>query len=296
MKLFKLNFAILLLLILTSCVSTLPLNQQFFNNKKVGVIIQVDSIGMAKAGSQGLLDMALTPGNRFTEPLKIIEPKFNLSETLKSEITNILKSKNKQFEIITDKFNYESLTKFEKPSSDKKYSKKDFRNLKIKNNVDEILFVKVKYGILVSYYGLIELDKQGYVNIRTEVVELNDNSLLQQETFQTVANMDGNWKKGEDFENLKNSIQDAISSSIIKLKTKLFLVSPEVGQEKFDPITKDANKNDLLTQITLKDGRILKGNIIKDVDSIIYFTLVKNGTSIETQINKTDIKEIISPK
>jgi hypothetical protein len=30
---------------------------------------------------------------------------------------------------------------------------------------------------------MIELDKQGYVNTATEVVDLNDNSLLQQETF-----------------------------------------------------------------------------------------------------------------
>lgn len=67
---------------------------------------------------------------------------------------------------------------------------------------------------------MIELDKQGYVNIGTEVVELSDNSLLQQENFQTVAKMSGNWKKGEDFENLKNSIQDAINSSITTLKTK----------------------------------------------------------------------------
>jgi hypothetical protein len=69
-------------------------------------------------------------------------------------------------------------TKFEQ-----KNSKKDYRNLKTTNNVDEIMFVKVKYGILVSYYGMIELDKQGYVNTATEVVDLNDNSLLQQETF-----------------------------------------------------------------------------------------------------------------
>jgi hypothetical protein len=39
----------------TSCVTTLPLNQQFYT-KKVGIILQVDSIGMAKAGGQGLLD------------------------------------------------------------------------------------------------------------------------------------------------------------------------------------------------------------------------------------------------
>ena len=220
MKLLKLNIAILLLLTVTSCVTTLPLNQQFYNTKKVGVIVQVDSIGMAKAGGQGLLDMALTSGNRFTEPLKKVEPKFNFNEKLKSEITNILNAKNKQFQFIDQKIDYQNLTKFEKPNSDKKYSKKDFRNLKASNNVDEILFVKVKYGILVSYYGMIELDKQGYVNIGTEVIDLTDNSLLQQENFQTVAKMDGNWKKGEDFGNLTKSIQEAINSSITILKTK----------------------------------------------------------------------------
>jgi hypothetical protein len=220
MKLLKLTFGLLSLLIVTSCVTTLPLNQQFYNTKKVGIILQVDSIGMAKAGGQGLLDMALTSGNRFTEPLKKVEPQFNLNETLKAEITNILNAKNKQFQFINEKFDYKTLNNFEKPNSNKKYSKKDYRNLKTTNNVDEIMFVKVKYGILVSYYGMIELDKQGYVNTATEVVDLNDNSLLQQETFQTAAKMNGNWKKGEDFGNLTNSIQDAINSSITTLKTK----------------------------------------------------------------------------
>jgi hypothetical protein len=220
MKLLKLTFGLLFLLIVTSCVTTLPLNQQFYNTKKVGVILQVDSIGMARDGGQGLLDMALTSGNRFTETLKKVEPKFNLNETLKSEITNILNSKNKQFQFIDKKIDYQNLTNFEKPNSEKKYSKKDFRNLKAINNVDEILFVKVKYGILVSYSGFIELDKQGYVNIGTEVIDLNDNSLLQQENFQTVAKMNGNWKKGEDFVNLTNSINDAINNSISTLKTK----------------------------------------------------------------------------
>jgi hypothetical protein len=220
MKLLKFTFGILFLLTVTSCVTTLPLNQEFYNTKKVGIILQVDSIGMARAGGQGILDMALTPGNRFTEPLKKVEPKFNLNEILKSEITNILNTKNKQFQFIEQKIDFQNLTKFEKPNSEKKYSKKDFRNLKVSNNVDEILFVNVKYGILVSYSGFIEVDKNGYVNITTEVIDLNDNSLMQQENFQTVAKMNGNWKKGEDFENLTNSIQNAINSSITTLKTK----------------------------------------------------------------------------
>jgi len=220
MKLLKVTFGILFLLIVTSCITTLPLNQQFYNTKKVGVILQVDSIGMAKEGGQGLLDMALTSGNRFKEPLKKVEPKFNLYETLKSEITNILNTKNKQFQFIEQKIDYKTLAKFEKPNSNKKYSKIDFRNLKSIYNVDEIMFVKVKYGLLVSYYGMIELDKQGYVNIGTEIIDLSDNSLLQQENIQTSVKMNGNWKKGEDFENLKNSIQNAINGSLITLKTK----------------------------------------------------------------------------
>ena len=130
MKLLKLAFGILFLLTVTSCVTTIPLNKEFYNTKKVGVIIQVDSIGMAKAGAQGLLDMAFTPGNRFREPLKTIEPKLNFNETIQTEIINVLSSKNKQFKVITEKIDLQTLTKFEKPNSDKKYSKKDFRNLK----------------------------------------------------------------------------------------------------------------------------------------------------------------------
>lgn len=221
MKLIKLTFGIIFLLLITSCSTTLPLNQQFYNGKKVGVILQVDSIGMAKAGSQGLLEMAFTPGNRFKEPLQKVETRLNLNETLKAEITNVLNSKNKQFQFITEKFEYQSLNKFEKPNSDKKYSKKDFRNLKTTNNLDEIMFIKVRYGLLVSYYGVIETGKQGYVNIGTEIVDLADNALLQQESMQSVANIKGNWKKGEDFENLKSSIQEAINNSVKTLKTKL---------------------------------------------------------------------------
>ncbi|TAF45767.1 MAG: hypothetical protein EAZ51_02490 [Sphingobacteriales bacterium] len=57
----------------------------------------------------------------------------------------------------------------------------------------------------------------------------------------------------------------------------------------------NSNKNELLTQITLNDGRVLKGFIKNDMDGVIYFTLVKNGTSTETQVNKSEIKEIIKP-
>jgi len=82
------------------------------------------------------------------------------------------------------------------------------------------MFIKVKHGILVSYYGMIELEKEGYIKIETEIVDLTDNSLLQQDNFQTIAKINGNWKEGENYQNLKNAIQEAINNSIITLKSK----------------------------------------------------------------------------
>jgi hypothetical protein len=47
MKLLKLTFGLLSLLIVTSCVTTLPLNQQFTQHKE-RIILQVDSIEWQK--------------------------------------------------------------------------------------------------------------------------------------------------------------------------------------------------------------------------------------------------------
>lgn len=76
MKKLQIISLLVLVTVVSSCVTTLPVNTQFYSAKKVGVIITIDSIGIAKAGGQGLLDMALTPGNRFHEPLKAVEPQI----------------------------------------------------------------------------------------------------------------------------------------------------------------------------------------------------------------------------
>jgi hypothetical protein len=219
MKVLKISLFILLVTITVSCVSTVPLNQQFYSTKKVGVIYKVKPIGMSKAGGQGLLDMALTPGDRFTEALKSVEPQLKYGETVKTEISNILTSKNKTF-VVIDGVDQEALVKFQKPGSEKKYANKDYRDFKKSHNVDEILLVDLTHGLLVSYYGLIELDKQGHSTISTEIIDLDDNSLLQREFIESAGALKGNWKKGENFENLKEGIQTAITKTIETLRTK----------------------------------------------------------------------------
>jgi hypothetical protein len=66
---------------------------------------------MAKAGGQGLLDMALT---QEIDLLNLEESRttINLNETLKAEITNILNAKQ-TIQFINEKFDYKTLNNFE---------------------------------------------------------------------------------------------------------------------------------------------------------------------------------------
>jgi len=53
MKIFKLLLGFLFLALVTSCVPRVSLDHQsFINDKKVGVVVLVDSITVAKAGGQ----------------------------------------------------------------------------------------------------------------------------------------------------------------------------------------------------------------------------------------------------
>ena len=212
----------IVLLTIWSCATAVPLDRHFYSRKKVGVIIQVDSIRMTKQGSQGLLDIALTPGNRFRETLKAVEPQMQVEERLGNEMTKILNSKSKEFVFIDTEFDYEKLGKFIRPKSPREYSKKDYRPLKAKYNVDELIYIQANYGLQVSYSGLIEVGKDGYMRIYSEIVNLEDNMLLHDEFINQSVDIKGNWKEGEEFSNLKTAINAAVDKAIIALRTQYY--------------------------------------------------------------------------
>lgn len=220
MKKLQIISLLVLATVVTSCVTTIPLNAQFYSAKKVGIIITIDSIGIAKAGGQGLLDMALTPGNRFHEPLKAVEPQLNCKEVLKIELQKVMNAKNKPTEFLELKMNVNALGKFETKDKSKKYATIDYRKLKDTYHVDEILHLKVKYGLLVSYYGVIETGKEGFCEINSSIINLEDNSLLQKETLKSINPINGNWKKGDNYANLKFAIQNSINGGALLLKEK----------------------------------------------------------------------------
>jgi hypothetical protein len=67
---------------------------------------------------------------------------------------------------------------------------------------------------------MIEIDRQGYMNISTSIIDLQDNSLLLSDRISSVAPIKGNWKEEPEYLNLKTSIQDAIGKSVTTWKAK----------------------------------------------------------------------------
>ncbi len=200
----------------------MPISQEFYKGTKVGVIIQMnDDPSVIKATTAGTTEIITNPNNKFYVGLSKIKSNFGFKESLKKEISNTLTSKNKTFEIISDNFTDASLTKFEAPN-EVAYPKLDFRFMKEKYNVDEILFIKVhNYGLLLVYSGVLLATKKGHTLIDTQIIDLKNNALLQQKRFETNTGIKGDWTSGGDYKNLQIAIQTTIDKSILKIKEGL---------------------------------------------------------------------------
>jgi hypothetical protein len=205
---------------LFGCTTTIPLSQSFYNSKRIGVVIEVNKIGVAKEGSQGLLDMALTPGDRFQEPLKQVEKQMNIKAQLQKDIASILTVCKKPFQIITDTIYLDDKPTYEGPDIKKKYAKDDWRSVKEQFKIDEVMLVKLDYGLLVSYYGFIETGKQTFATIQTEIVDLSDNSLIEKGRIGKKAPIVGNWSEGKNYSNMKQSLDEAYGKLLNALRLK----------------------------------------------------------------------------
>ena len=73
----KIFLIILLALCLTSCgVTKISLASDYSkNNKKLGIIQVKQEIGIFRSG-QGILDRAISPGNKYKEPLETVDKKL----------------------------------------------------------------------------------------------------------------------------------------------------------------------------------------------------------------------------
>ena len=207
------------LLLVTSCVPKVALSSDYWQKpSKVGVFVNVNPPAKFREGSQGLLDIAVTSGGKYQEALTLIGEKVQPKQELINIYSDILKTKGKEFVIIDEKFDAKTAKKFSGEKAEgKKYSSYDFIDMKSKYGVDELLFVNVNYGFMISYYGMIETGKMAHAAIDTKIIDLKDQHLIM--ANQIFKNEVLKKWKDNNYENSVNGVRAAVDKLEAEEKT-----------------------------------------------------------------------------
>ena len=212
---------ILIVILTSSCaVKKYALNPGYYSSEsKLGMILVTNEIGILQSGSRGAIDVLLTQGKKYKEPLEAVDNNVNPKNKFEKLHMGLLKSKGKNATIVARKFDESQFEKFANPDKNKKYFNKDIRALKDKYQVDELMIASISYGLNINYYGMIEMGKGGYSHIVSQIIDLNDNSIIyKSESW-------GNGKLGKKWDNppyepLRIAVASAIQQSIESEKSK----------------------------------------------------------------------------
>ncbi|WP_304343029.1 hypothetical protein [Chryseobacterium koreense] len=214
----NINFytVIALLLLLTSCQVQVPMNAEYLKKpSRVGLYVNVSEPQKYREGSQGLLDLALTSGDKYQPVLDLAKKQLDPKQKLIDMYSEILRSKGKEVVIIDEKFDPKNVQKFKDEKAEgKKYSNIDFRPLKDKYQIDEVAFINLNWGLMISYYSMIETGRAGYVNFDNRLVNLADNSLYFANDNMKNVPINGKWNVGPNYENAINKISETLNQAI----------------------------------------------------------------------------------
>lgn len=215
-------YSIVLVFLLTSCATKLILDPGYFNTPtKVGFVFKVHDINKYRQGSQGLLDRAVTNGPKYDKPLSAVDRQVDPESEIKAFYLDHFKAQGKSLQFIDIEYDKDEHKVYTGTRAGTKYSKTDFREYKERYDIDELLFVDVKYGVLVSYYGFIETGMEAYCGIKSEIINLTDNSLLFKDVSRGLIKIKEKWELPPDYELLTEKIDMAIKMSIKYEKNKL---------------------------------------------------------------------------
>lgn len=212
----KVFLALVAMISLTSCVSKIAMDKQsFYKEKKIGVIVTQDSMSIYRAGAQGLLDMAISSGRKYKEPLKQISPQFNPKENILKVIEQKFAENGKNYIIINDVINLKDFPKYEVASKDDdKFLKQDVRSLKTKYDIDQLMLIKINYGLSISYYGMIETGRFSTTSLFTQIINLDNNQIIFRDPYENLIPIKGKWNEPPHYENLSGHIKKSIDKSM----------------------------------------------------------------------------------
>lgn len=193
----KINFTniaiVAVLFLLTGCAVSVKLPTNYFENgnNKVGIIYKIDTNHIHRTGSQGLLDVLLTPGTKYYDLNERVRNDIDLNDKVKDLYREIYSKKGKELVLLNiPKQKFDSLPDFKKTSTSTTtyFHKKDLQFLKQKE-IDELLIVSVSYGILIDYYGFIEISKYAKCTINSEIIDLSNNQIIYKDVSSLIENL-----------------------------------------------------------------------------------------------------------
>ena len=213
-------FTLMVLLTSSCAVKKYSVNPGFFTSgKDMGLVLVTNDIGTRRSG-QSALGAVVTKYDKYDAQLQAVDPKLDPGKKFERMYLNLFKSKGKNITLVDHEFNDGQFEKFEKPDNNKKYYKSDIRSLKEKYNVDELMIVTVDYGLNQNYSGMFEAGKGGYSHIVSQIIDLNDNSIIYEGETWGNGKLKSKWDTPPDYEFLREAIDAAINQAVETEKTK----------------------------------------------------------------------------
>jgi len=221
---------ILLVVVVTVHAQRIKNSSRYFHTpSKVGLVIipQIGYYGRNGASGLGLVGGLISAttkpsGGKYQAALDAVEPIINPELKVQEFYKELLSGFGKSVTVITDKIDFATLADFKGvKEKGKKYFEKDVSVLKEKYQVDELLIVNVYYGVRSIYsYGVVEQNRRGVMLLQTDIISLQDNSIVVNDGSAYWAKIDGKWDTPPNYENLKKSIQSAVDSGLATEKSK----------------------------------------------------------------------------
>lgn len=208
--------------VLSACSPKIALPTDYFNNgKSVGILFYINPIGVYREGQQGILDVALTPGNKFIEPLNVVDKQLDLKTYVKDFLNSAYTDSDKSIKVISYDFFPAVLKKYKNAAYEqgKRYYTYDLSSYKDRG-VEEMVVIEANYGILASYYGFIQTDIRSMSELKVKIVHLHDNSLIYSRKSRGLHPIPQGWKSPPEYKSLEVSIKAAMIKSLQDLKAR----------------------------------------------------------------------------
>lgn len=196
-----------------------PINKQIFDKPSTIAIAQLSGLEEPhyyKAGSQGLLDIAVT--TMMTDSITKRIQEINAASIVDEHYYNAFKTsfEKKLFavKIVPYVLDKKDLERFHK--NDEVFAPYDLMFLKIKYNAEYALILDPQiFGLKRSYYGFVPVSEPyGYADIKFHIVNLTDNSIVGHYNGKSEMSVPCEWDAAPEYPELVRAAKDALTKVI----------------------------------------------------------------------------------